>query len=415
MRWLQDELVSRFGPQCVSLHDTELRRHAADMSLTRPCPPDLIFYPEDSYQISWLLEHVAEGVCVVPFGKGTSTEGQTVPTGPASVSLDMHRMRRILEYNRVDRTVRVETGLDLAALNLVLEEDGLCFPIDPMMNATIGGMISSNASGLSVCRYGPLSNYIDSIKVVLADGRELCITHQAFLKGLFMGSEGKLGVVTEATLKLKPVARDLKTVWAGFSRLEDAAMAIPRVLEEQNGLVKCVLLSDCAIQAINRQHGMSLTDSPALLMEIQTDEKFVLEGCPAVVCIEKVDDGAIWSRLSAIWFHAEGQSIPTTVRLAPTRLPEVIREFHQDGHPDCCLLANCGASTVTIVKPAAESERFCEELFPLVRRLGGSLAGHGMAPEQKVWAQEELNSAQPLFAMIKKALDPREVLGHPPI
>ena len=414
MRWLHDELANRFGVQCVSLRDSELRRHSADLSQCEPCPPDLLFYPEDAYQIGWLLEHLEEGVSVVPFGRGTSTEGQAMPCGPATISLDLHRMRRIIEFNRVDRMVRVETGLDLAALNLALQEDGLCFPIDPMMNATIGGMISDSATGLSVCRYGSLAANLQAIKVVLADGRAVEIQNQDFLKGLFVGSEGRLGVVVEATLRLKPIPTGLKTIWAAFSRLEDAAMAIPTVLDGQSDLVKCVLLSACAIQAINKEHSMTLADRPALLIQIEGDSECILKDSPAVFGLEEETGEAaavVWDRLGAVWF-AGRDSAPTTVRVAPTRIAEIVREFHRDGTADLCLLANCAVGNVTMVKPASESQAFCEELFPLVRKLGGSLCGHGLAPQLKAWVGEEFGSAGTLLQAIKKALDPRGILGH---
>lgn len=413
---LHDILSSRFGEHSVSLRTSELKRHGTDLSVCDPCYPDLIFYPEDSYQVGWVIKNLPEGVSIVPWGMGTSTEGQTVPSaeGTPTLCLDMHRMRRLLDYNKAALRVTVEAGLDLASLNNLLSEDGLYFPVDPMANATIGGMVGDNSEGLSSFRWGRMASNIAGIKAVLSDGSIVAVKEeQPALLSLFLGTEGTIGVVTEVTLKLQPIPQSLKTVWLCFSRLEEAALAVPRIVREQKGLNKCFLLDGPSIAAIRKetpQWGPS--ECPSLLLQIEGDFPLVLAGSPEIIKQEESTDPEtqemIWSRLSDAWF-AGNDPISTTFHVPINRIAELLREAQGEESISC--FGNVASGTVTFISPRNKVDAFRANLFPAVINLDGSVCTMGVGSAKRIMASTEVGQAMLLWHKIKTAVDPKGILN----
>jgi len=431
--WLYEELLDRFGAGSVSRREAELARHAADFTPSKCLLPNLVFFPEDAYQAPWLLRRIHSSghgdIKVAVQGKGTSFASSSTPksTQHPTVSMDLRKMRRILSYSRTDMTVHVEAGLDLLALNSVLQEDGLVFPVDVQGNATIGGMVGTDAEGISLCGSGKavrMGEFVKGIKVAMVDGRvrELSRAMNPGLMHLFIGSGSSFGLLLEATLRLQPINKEpKKTIVVKFSRLEEASLAIPTLLHSQPSLTKCYLMDGCAIRYVAKQEHVMMPEYPSLILQIQgTETPFCMEGDPTVTGVEETvnpcEQEALWQSLSTTWF-CNAEQDPSSASevqpmvmhdLPPSCLPELIRELHCDGQPraQCCIFGNAGAgSLVVISRELHEDAGKRAEIVKVVHRMGGSVAGWDKEHEDKDQKENDMWEA------VKRALDPLAIFS----
>ena len=205
-------LRQRFGERLQT--GAEIRRqHANTITWIPNQPPDAVIWVESTDEVRQVVEIArTHGVPIVPFGAGTSLEGHiNAPHG--GLSLDFARMNRILAVNERDLDCVVEPGVSRKRLNDYLRDMGLFFPIDPgAEEATIGGMASTRASGTTAVRYGTMRENVLNVTAVMADGSVVKTAQRARksaagydLTRLMVGSEGTLGVITEATLRIHPL------------------------------------------------------------------------------------------------------------------------------------------------------------------------------------------------------------------
>lgn len=212
------EIKNAVGEQNVTNSAVELDGHA-DNGLTPHSPrpherPKWVVYAHSTQEVSEIMKIIFKySVPVVPYAGGSSLEGHFFSTQPGIV-LDTSRMNKVLQINHDDLDVVVEAGVNWVALNEQLESLKLMFGCDCGPNGLIGGMVSTNASGINASRYGAMVQNVVSLTVVLADGTIIKTRQRPRktsagynLTGLFVGSEGTLGIVTEATVKLhvKPI------------------------------------------------------------------------------------------------------------------------------------------------------------------------------------------------------------------
>jgi D-lactate dehydrogenase (cytochrome) len=210
---------------------------------------------------------------VTPWGAGTSTEGNPLPMQGGLV-VDMTQMNRIIAIRPEDLQADVQPGVLRKTLNENTGRSGLFFPPDPGADATIGGMIANNASGVQTIKYGATKDYIMRLVVVLPDGRVIHTGGKAHksssgydLTRLFVGSEGTLGVVTETTLKLAgiPVVHLAATV--AFDTLEAASQTVAVLMGSGLEPAALELLTPELIALMNRENGLGLAEKPSLFCE----------------------------------------------------------------------------------------------------------------------------------------------------
>jgi glycolate oxidase subunit GlcD len=234
---LREELARIVGPRHVLAGPAELLPYATDALRMFRGTPLLAVAPGDAAEVAAVVAacHRA-GVGFVPRGAGTGLSGGATP-GDGEVVLSLARLRRIRSVDPVDRTAVVEAGVVNAALSRAVAHLGLHYAPDPSSQSacTIGGNVAENSGGAHCLKYGVTTNHVLGLEVVLPDGGMLRTGRlgprcQAYdLTGLFCGSEGTLGVVTAACVRLLPRPPAVATALALFRSVEDAAAAVERI------------------------------------------------------------------------------------------------------------------------------------------------------------------------------------------
>lgn len=269
-------LQEHLGAKVVS-DPAVLEAHGRDKNYPQVYPPLAVVFAESVVDIQEALAWArAEGVAVIPYGAGSSLEGQLTPQGPA-LSLDLSRMKRVLAVRPADFLVEVEAGVTREELNATIEETGLFFPVDPGANATLGGMAATNASGTTTVRYGGMRQNIAQMDVVLASGEMLTLgrgvrkTSSGYdLKDLFIGSAGTLGIITRLVLRVYPRPAFVHTLRVFFPGLREASEAAYRIMASALPVARLELLDELSIGFINRDLGQSYLEKPALFLEFHS-------------------------------------------------------------------------------------------------------------------------------------------------
>ncbi len=252
-----EELAPHFGDRlsrALSVRET----HGHDEAHLPPQPPDAVIWPRSTGEVALVARTCHEHGCpIVPWGTGTSLEGQVIPVR-GGISLDFARMDQVLEVHAEDMDVVVQPGITRKRLNEHLRDTGLFFPVDPGADASLGGMAATRASGTCAVRYGTMREAVMALEVVLADGRVIRTGSRARksaagydLTRLFVGSEGTLGLITELTLRLHGVPEAISAATCAFERLEDAVNAVIETIQMGVPVARIELLDALTIRGFN--------------------------------------------------------------------------------------------------------------------------------------------------------------------
>src|SRR3981081_3083916 len=232
------ELTDLLGASAVSIDSRKLQEHSGDKWFASHSP-DVVVEPETTKQVSLLLDFSRrKQIAVTPRGAGYGYVGGCVPEH-GGISLSLMRMDRSKEIAVNDGVAVVQPGVITGQFQEAVRRLGLFYPPDPasLKNSSIGGNIATNAGGPRCLKYGVTRHYVLGLEVVLSDGTIVRVggrTHKnktGFdLVGLFVGSEGMLGIVTEAILRLLPLPQARGSISAGFRTIEAAAAAVQHIL-----------------------------------------------------------------------------------------------------------------------------------------------------------------------------------------
>ncbi|MCU1583562.1 MAG: FAD-linked oxidase [Microbacteriaceae bacterium] len=388
------------------------------------------------------------GVPVVPRGAGTGLAGGAIGRA-GEIVLSTLALDRILEISVADELAVVQPGIINSQLNAALAEEGLWFAPDPASKAisTVGGNIATNAGGLLCAKYGVTRESVLGLKVVLPDGRLLTIGHRSVkgvtgldLTALMIGSEGVLGVIVEATVKLRPLPTGpIATIGAWFPDIVTAAAASAAITAAGIRPAALELLDHAALLAIDAFLGERLSDRGATFLLVQTDgAASVTEAADALALIhslggdaELTTDPAEGERLFAIRraFHpaleSQGTVLIEDIAVPRSVLPEIFAEIGVIGarygiviptvahagdgnlHPNFVFTPLPDGSVPEQIWAAAG------ELFAAALRLGGTLTGeHGVGTLKKRWLRDELGDDQlEIQRQIKAVFDPKGILN----
>src|SRR5471030_2464469 len=204
-------LAASFGNRLVTSQAVR-EQHGNTLTWVPNQPPDAVVFPQTTDDVQQVVRICARhGVPVIPFGTGTSLEGQVnAPMG--GVSIDFRDMNKVLAVHAEDLDCVVEPGITRKALNEYLRDQGVFFPIDPGADASLGGMAATRCSGTNAVRYGTMKDNVLALKVVMSNGEVMTTARRAKkssagydLTRMMVGSEGTLGIITELTLKLSGI------------------------------------------------------------------------------------------------------------------------------------------------------------------------------------------------------------------
>ena len=255
-------------------------------------PPELIARPTTTAEVQRLVrEAAAHGVPIVPYGAGTSLEGNAAAVA-GGLCLDLSGMDRILEISPDDMLCVVEPGVTREQLNAALRDTGLFFPVDPGADATLGGMIATRASGTNAVRYGTMRENVLALKVVTAEGSLVRAGSRARksaagydLTHLFVGSEGTLGVTVEATVRLHGLPEAVLAGTWPFETLDGAVRTVIATMQCGVPVARMELLDAAAIRACNRHSRLGLPERPTLFLELHGSAAGVREQLETVQAI----------------------------------------------------------------------------------------------------------------------------------
>ncbi len=234
---MKKQLVELLGADCVSTDPEILESHSGDKWFAAQLPAAVVF-ARSTAEVSALLKFASrEKIPVTARGAGYGYVGGCVPA-KGGIALSLVRMNRIKEINFPDAVAIVEPGVLTADLKTAVRAQKLFYPPDPasMKNCTIGGNVATNAGGPRCLKYGVTRNYVIGLEVVLANGDVLMTGGRVHknktgfnLLGLFVGSEGLLGIITEITLRLLPLPPARATLSAAFASMPQAAGAVNEI------------------------------------------------------------------------------------------------------------------------------------------------------------------------------------------
>ena len=416
-------------------------------------PPEAVLLPEAAEQVTDTLAYChSRHISVTPRGAGTGLCGGCVAVA-GGVVLSLERMNRLLELDEADMTVRVQPGLLLMDLNQRLVGTGLFYPPDPgEKSATLGGNVVTNAGGMRAVRYGVTRDYVLGVKLALADGRLLELGGKVAknasgysLLDLVIGSEGTLGVVCEALLKLIPEPAVNLSLLCPFESLERCIEAVPVALASGAELTAVEFMERAVLDASEAYLGRRFPDASApayLLIRLDGPSREMLE--PSVarlvdllpelgatdVLLADTDErkASIWDARGAFLeaIKASTSSIDECDVVVPKAdIADFIRRAMEAGVSigvRVCSFGHAGDGNLHIYAcrddlPASEWARrrraVMDVMYDAARSVKGQVSGeHGIGHAKADYLAQSLGPDQiELMRGIKRAFDPMGILN----
>jgi len=278
----QRELIVRLeeivGPGNVLSSDMDLELYSYDASLDR-ARPDVVVLPDSTDEVSKVMTLAyKEKIPIIGRGSGTNLTGGTIPV-KGGIIIHFSRMNRILEVDLPNRTATVEPGVITLDLQSLVLKDGFIYAPDPASQkvSTLGGNFGENSGGPHCLKYGLTSNHILGAEMVLDDGTIIWTGGKAVdnpgydLIGLFVGSEGTLGIATKLILKLIRAPEAVKTMLAIFGTIEDGANAVSEIIAE--GIIPATLemMDNIVMQAVQKAIDVGFPLDAACVLIIELD------------------------------------------------------------------------------------------------------------------------------------------------
>lgn len=447
---LDSSILSKFidacGKDSVLTEQGECWAYGYDNSKQHSCP-DLVLLPQQHEQIQQAVKLCNEfKLPLTTRGRGTGTTGAAIPI-QAGVVLSTERMNRILEFDYQNRNMRVEPGVLNTEVQKQAAEQNLFWPPDPSSAdyCSVGGNLACNAAGPRAVKYGTCRENTLSLTAITGNG-ETIHTGSATTKGvvgldltrLLIGSEGILGIITEARLKLSPKPEHINTIRALYKDSTAAIEAVVNVLA-QNALPYALEFIDSGSLKLIRQNSDLELDAGAMLMievdglkeNIQTSTQAILKAANSSGCID-IQTAEDESQKAALWAARKALS-PALRSFAPnkinedvvvpiTQLPTLLSELEQLSKKYAIDIFNFGHAGngnlhVNLLYDASQQEdaaKTClNEVFSLVLKLGGTLSGeHGVGIAKRDFVSQEIDATTlTLMQKIKQQFDPNGILN----
>jgi len=449
---LASKLRQFLGNDIVADDPDTLAAHGGDKWFAAH-QPEVVVFAMSTDDVSKLLQFAShEKVPVTARGGGFGYVGGCVPAR-GGIALSLMRMNRIREISFADAVAIVEPGVFTADLKAAVREQKLFYPPDPasMKDCTIGGNVATNAGGPRCLKYGVTRNYVVGLEVVLANGDVLRTGGRVHknktgfdLIGLFVGSEGLLGVVTQVTLRLLPLPPGRATLSAAFATAAQAAEAVQAIFEAGFLPSSLEIADHFTLEAARRDLGKTIVpDGNAhLLVDLDGQEESVSSESEAIrqllekrkpnalqIAIGEEDSEKLWAlrrqfsnslRATGLTKLNEDVVVPRSRLVDLMEFAELLQQKH--GFPIACFgHAGDGNIHVNIMADRYNSDAVVREkvegtlddLFAQVLSWGGVITGeHGIGLAKKRWWPNATSSlVRDVHRRLKKILDPGDILN----
>lgn len=413
--------------------------------------PDAVVFVENIEQVLKVVKIANEQMTpIICRGAGTNTVGACVPTH-GGIVLNFSKMNKILEINPENMTARVQPGVVVGDLQKAVEKQGLFYPPDPsnLKISTIGGSIAQNSAGARCFKYGATKDYIIDMLVVMANG-ELIRTGSNTIKNatgynlgsIFIGSEGTLGIVVEATIKLIPKPEETQVIMAYFDTVEDSIYAVNKIIEKQVFPATIDFMDKNAIQTVEKFYptGLLCDKESALIIELDGYNTEISRQRETICEILRTNNAANiqYSRTKDeaehIW-AARRSSMAACTKLKPNvttddiivprsnlaKLVKGVQDICTRHNLTVCLVGHVGDGSVHPQIPIDYNNKdeykhykiAKSEIYQLTTRLGGIISGeHGIGLEKKAYITQVVDGgALGYMRQIKKIFDPKNILN----
>ena len=445
-----EKLRQIVGTENVLVDPEKVEPYGAD-AVKEKFPPEAVVFPESTAQMVEILKLANEYLFpVTARGGGVGYTGGAVPID-GGIVIGTDRMNKIIEINVDDLYVICQPGLTTFALQQAVEKHGLLFPPDPASykDSFIGGNIAENAGGMRTPKYGVTKHSVLGLEVVTATG-EIIRTGGRTVKnvvgldltGLMCGSEGMLGIITEATLKLLPMPEATSTVRASFKSMEEACKVLTRFTPEGLLPMAMEVVDKYCIKAIEENFAFGLSKDAGAILIVAVDgfkeevernaqmiERILQEngGFDILRSKNKEEEDKLWDVRRAIspsLMKYGTLKINEDVVVPRSRVPELISKVEEIGRRHNTFVANFGHAGdgnihVNFVvnrnnRDEIARARLCvKETFALSVALGGSISGeHGIGYVKAAYLDMAIDPPTlEVMKNIKKVFDPNGILN----
>ena len=447
------ELKKNLSPENVLSTVEECYAYAQDAANSRRIKniPDAVVFVRTVEDVQRVVMNARKyKIPIICRGAGTNVVG-ACRVEHGGIILNFSKMNKILEINRENMTARVQPGVVLGDLQKAVEEIGLFYPPDPsnLKVSTIGGSIAQASGGAKTFKYGSTKDYVLDLQVVMADGRILRTGSNTVknatgynLSTLFVGSEGTLGIVTEAVLKLIPKPEAERVLMAYFDSVESAVQAVNMIIEQKVFPATIDFMDKNAIQTVEKFYpaGLLCDKECALVIEVdgfkssidyqQKIIEDILYKCNAadIQCSHNQEEyERIWTaRRSSMGACAKLKPNVTTddVIVPRENLAKLVRGINkicEKHNLTACIVGHVGDGSVHPQIPIDYSDEdeykryklAKSEIYDLTARLGGIISGeHGIGAEKREYISKVVNNvAIDYMRKIKSTFDPDNILN----
>ena len=445
---VQEELKKIFNGR-FSTSESTRANYARGEDTYDPILSKAVVFPETNEEVSKILSLCNQHkIPVVPFGTGTSLEGNVVGNDKG-ITISLEKMNKILDVNAEDFDCRVQACVTKEQLNEYLREDGVFFPIDPGANAAIGGMASTSASGTMAVKYGTMKTAITGLTVVLPDGEIIKTggrtkkTSAGYnLTNLFIGSEGTLGIITEIQLRLSPIPESIMSAVCHFPSLEMAVQTAQQVIQYGVPIARIEMLNQEQMEiSINYSKLKDIEAVPTLFFEFHGSELSNKENIKIVEEISNDNNGSsfkwakdlkernkLWKARWDVYYSVKalinnGRVYSTDVCLPISKITECVNFAEEETKKlglRAPMVGHLGDGNFHVILPYDPKEEgiynkireFSDLLINKTLELDGTITGeHGVGLHKKAYLLKEHGDSIGLMRTIKRSIDQNNIMN----
>jgi len=442
-----DELRNLLGDRLSTSESVRAHHATGEETYHSPRSPDAVVFPASTEEVLAIVKIcTAHGVPMIPFGAGTSLEGNVIALH-GGVTIDLSQMNDVVQVNPEDLDATVQAGVTRKQLNTYLRDTGLFFPVDPGADASLGGMAATRASGTNAVRYGTMRENILGLTVVTADGHIVKTGGRARkssagydLTRLYVGSEGTLGIITEVTLRLYGIPESISAAVCAFPSLEEAVNSVILIIQSGIPVARIELLDDVQMDATNRYSRMNYAVANTLFFEFHGTDASVAEQVGQVRDIvadfgggdfqyarSAEDRSKLWQARHDVFYSTlalrpGSLGWPTDVCVPISRLAECLlttKEDIQEAGLIAPIVGHVGDGNFHVqflVEPGTdEIDRARDVNGRMIARaleMGGTCTGeHGIGIGKLAYLEAEHGAGVDVMRQLKRALDPANLMN----